>query len=221
MRRRSINYFSGESLLSVLLLSLMIQPVFSADLEEWDLMLEAYISFSSIEGDASIGRVTGVDVDVDFKTILENLELGAMLHAEAFHESNWGIIVDYGFMSLGSESTLPLDGVVDAKVRQGVFQSHLAYRLDLDNGMLDFYAGIRWWDNDVDVNINPAILPGTVSVDVGEDWVDLVVGARLYHPISDRWVLQLIGDIGGVTGADFTATLAAGLSIQMERKMDS
>jgi len=46
----------------------------------WNFMFEPYGMASNIEGDASVGRVTGAPVDVDFDTILENLELAGMLH---------------------------------------------------------------------------------------------------------------------------------------------
>ena len=54
---------------------------------EWSYEIEPYGLFANIEGDAGVGRATGAEVDVDFDTILENLELAAMLHFEAPHKN--------------------------------------------------------------------------------------------------------------------------------------
>jgi hypothetical protein len=53
---------------------------------------------TKIQGDASIGRVVGTPVDVDFSTILDNLDMAAMVHFEAHHKSGWGMVIDYVFM---------------------------------------------------------------------------------------------------------------------------
>ena len=115
---------------------------------------------------------------MDFSDILKALELGGMVHAEAFHNSNWGVMFDYGFMRLGDKSSLRFGGVLDATVRQGIFEAMLARRLQLQSGHFDLYASMRWWDNDIDVDIDAAILPGTISTEIDQNWVDPVVGGR-------------------------------------------
>jgi hypothetical protein len=68
--------------------------------DEWTFSVEPYVLAASIAGDASIGRVTGVEIDVDFSTILEKLEMAAMVHFEAHSGNGWGFALDYGFMDL-------------------------------------------------------------------------------------------------------------------------
>ena len=103
----------------------------------WTYEIEPYGLFSSIEGDASVGRITGAPVDVGFDDILKNLDLGAMLHFEAHNENGWGLALDYGFMSLGADITGPRGGVADVGVRQGVFEALLVRRKELAGGQLD------------------------------------------------------------------------------------
>ncbi len=93
----------------------------------WQWSLEPYLQASNIEGDASIGRVVGANVSLDTSDILEKLEIGAMIHAEALHDSGWGVMVDYAFMRLGDDLSGPLGGVVDMTLRQGVLEA-LAFR---------------------------------------------------------------------------------------------
>jgi hypothetical protein len=83
-------------------------------------------------------------------------------------------------------------------------------------GDLDYAVGFRWWNNDFDVTLDPAVLPGSPTVKVSEDWVDLVVGARWTIPLSEKWSLMVRGDIGGLgLQADFTAFLFADVKYTM------
>jgi hypothetical protein len=189
--------------------------------QDWSFEFEPYILASTIEGDAGIGRVTGVEVDVDLSDILEVLDMAFMGHFEVHHNSGWGMALDYGFMDLSADISGPLGGVLDAKVRQGVLEALLVRRVTSGDGHIDYLAGIRWWDNDIDATIDPAVLPGTVSSSVEEDWVDLVIGARWMNPLNDRWDFHFRGDIGGLgLESDFTSALAVGFRYQMTESMD-
>lgn len=183
-----------------------------ATAKDWSFQLEPYGVAANIEGDASVGRATGADVDVDFDTILENLDLAGMIHIEAHHSNGWGMILDYAFMDLGAKSSGSRGGVVDVDVRQATLEAMVSRRFQLDDARsIDLFAGIRWWDNDVDVTIDPALLPGTVDFEVEEDWVDMMIGARWIRSLSDKWAVHLRGDIGGLgIKSEFTASASLG-----------
>jgi len=192
-----------------------------ANAQEWSYQFEPYVLASTIEGDAGIGRATGVDVAVDFGDILEILDMGFMGHFEALHSGGWGVALDYGFMNLSADIVGPRGGVIDASVHQGVFEALLVRRKQLGNGYLDYLAGVRWWDNDIDVVVDPAVLPGTATPSVDQDWIDLVIGVRWSKPINDRWDFLLRGDIGGMgVESDFTSAIAAGVQFKMTDSMD-
>ncbi|MEN8199709.1 MAG: hypothetical protein ABFR63_06505 [Thermodesulfobacteriota bacterium] len=176
--------------------------------EGWDTELQLYVLGTHIEGDAAIGRAQGVPVDVDMDKILETLNMAAMVHLETVHQSGWGMALDYSFMDLEDDISGPQGGVLDANVRQGVFEADLLYRTPMGKGTVDYLAGIRWWDNDFDVTVNSLALPGPASADREVDWVDVFVGARLITPVSEKWEFRLRGDIGGFgLEADFTGCL--------------
>ncbi len=204
-------------------LSTMIMLVLSAtaDAQDWSFELEPYMLGSSIKGDTTVGRAAGVEIDVDLSDILEVLDIGGMGHFEAHHSSGWGAILDYGFMDLSDDISGPSGGVVRAKVRQGVFEALLARRRQLGNGYVDYLVGVRWWDNDIDVTIDPVALPGSATANVEEDWVDLIVGARWTNPLNDRWTFRFRGDIGGLgLEADFTTSVSAGFRYQISDGID-
>lgn len=187
---------------------------------DWEWSIEPYLMASNIEGDASVGRVVGADVSLDTSDILEKLEIGAMIHAEALHHSGWGVMVDYAFMRLGDDLSGPRGGVVDMTLRQGVLEAFAFRRFLHDHAYYDLYGGIRWWDNDIDITVNPAVLPGAAQASVEEDWVDPVIGGRYFYPLDDRWTLTVQGDIGGFgIGSDFSYGIAAGALYQISDVM--
>jgi len=192
----------------------------AANAQDWSYELEPYMLAASIEGDTSIGRVTGVPVSVDFSAILETLEAALMGHFEAQHSSGWGVILDYGFMDLRDDLSLPRGGIVSAKLRQGIFEALVSRRREIGDGYIDYLAGIRWWDNDIDVTVDPAVLPGSAATSIDGNWVDLIFGARWSNPINDRWTFKLRGDIGGLgVESDLTASVAAGVHFRMTDRM--
>jgi len=208
----------AQMFMTLMMLLLLTANAYAQD---WTYQVEPYVLASSIEGDTSISRATGLAVDVDFSDILEVLDIGAMGHFEAHHSSGWGTILDYGFMDLSDDIAGPRGGVVQAKVRQGVLEALVARRREIGNGYIDYLAGVRWWDNDIDVTIDAAVLPGTLIANIEEDWADLIVGVRWATQLNDKWTFKLRGDIGGLgLEADFTTSISAGLRYQLTEKID-
>jgi hypothetical protein len=190
-------------------------------LKNWSFDFEPYLMATSIEGNASIGRATGVEVDVEFSDILETLDMALMGHFEAHHMSGWGFWFDYGFMDLSQDISGPAGGVASADVRQGVLEAFALYRQELDHGKIDYLTGVRWWDNDIDATVDPAVYPGAKSINIDADWVDFVVGARWTHYFNQNWHFRLRGDIGGLgLSSDFTGTLSAGIIYVINDFMD-
>ena len=194
---------TSKMLLSALAAGTLALATNPANADAWSFQIEPYLLGVTIDGDAGVGRLTGVDVDVDTSDIVDNLDMGFMVHFAARHESGWGFAVDYAFMDLSADRTIGAGGVLDTDLFQGVFEALLLKGAGSGDAQLEYFAGVRWWNNEVDVVIDPAILPGTLTGSVEEDWVDLIIGARWINPVSERWSFLLKGDIGG-GGADFT-----------------
>ena len=193
----------------------------AADAQDWSYQFEPYVLASSIEGDAGIGRAVGVAVDVDFSDILEVLDMGLMGHFEAHHSNGWGVALDYGFMDLGADISGTRGGIVDAQIRQGVLEAMVVRRFPSGNGHIDYLAGVRWWDNDIDVIVDPAVLPGTTTFAIKQDWVDLIIGARWMNPVNDKWDFVFRADIGGLgVESDFTSAISTGFHYKMTDSMD-
>ncbi|WP_286263738.1 hypothetical protein [Thalassotalea atypica] len=208
---------------SLVMVGAIAANVYSSNVlaEDWTHQIEPYAMITSIEGDASVGRVTGVDVDVNFDTILDNLESAAMVHYEGHHSSGWGVIFDYGYMDLGGKKRNADGSSINAEVRQGVLELHAVYRNTLANGYLDYFGGVRWWDNDVEVDLTVAALPGDgISKEVKADWFDPVVGVRWLRKIDEDWTFLAQIDAGGFgIESDFTSSVQTGINYKISDLM--
>jgi len=209
----SSTLFAGEDIIPV-------EPVVDAPIvksEAWSYEFEPYLLVASMTGDTRLGPTPTVEIDMDFGDILEKLDIGFMAHFEAYNQNGWGIWIDYGFMDLSSDITGVVGGVTDMRMRQGIFEAFGMYRQPLGSGHIDYLAGIRWWDNDIDVSHN--ILP--LDVEVEEDWVDPVIGARWTTAINESWKFSAIGTIGGFgIGSDLSASGAIGVKYVISYLLD-
>ena len=207
--------------INLLAIALTASISFGANANDWALEVEPYLMATNIVGDASIGRVSGAPIDVDFTAILDNLDMAAMLHFEAHHKSGWGLAVDYGFMDLSQKKSNTRDGFIKVGLRQGVLETLGLYRTKYNSTMtIDYFAGVRWWDNDLELVVDPAIIAGSSNIKVKEDWLDVVVGMRINSQINKNWNFVARADIGGFgLSADFTSTVEAGATYRMSKSM--
>ena len=183
----------------------------------WSFEFEPYMLIASMSGDTIIGRSPTVEIDMDFGDILENLDIGAMAHFEAHNQNGWGLWLDYGFMDLSSDITGPVGGVTDMRMRQGILEAFAMYTQPLGDGNIDYLAGIRWWDNDIDVSHN--LLP--LDIEVEEDWVDPVVGARWSTALNDDWKFMMLGTVGGFgVGSDISVSGNIGVKYVISDLLD-
>jgi len=180
----------------VLIVTVFIHPGKGRAVEkdDWQFAVEPYLLATNIDGDTSVGRVSGATVDVSFSDILEHLEAAFMISAEVYHKSGWGLLINYGFMKLGADTSGPIGGVANAEVRQGVLETFIARKLTSSYGDFELYTGVRWWDNDIVVTIDPAIRPGSINLSVDEGWVDPVVGVRFGMSLSEKVDLVMRDD---------------------------
>lgn len=198
-----------------------VEPIIEAPVVEnkaWSFELEPYLMITNIDGTSKFGNFPTAELSVDFDTILDNLEMAAMVHMEAHHQSGWGFWIDYGFMDLANDID-PIKRIDSLQVRQGVLEVVGLYRQALPNGYVDYLAGIRWWDNDYDIDYTVPLLGRTDTLSKEVDWVDVIVGARYTHILNESWKLRIHGDIGG-GGSDFTAGASAGVIYTINDLLD-
>ena len=205
---------SSVAALSLLSAGGEILPVAKAPEVEkngWRNEFQLYVLVMWMNGNTQISRMRNkATVDMDPDDIYGNLKLGAMVHYEGIASNGWGVWLDYAFMNLGFDTDkVMIDG--STGFYQGILEAFVKYRSPLNVGYIDYYGGIRWWHNDINMDYNVDLgLPKTLSPKWSGtyDWVDPVVGARWTYPLNDKWSVRLRGDIGGFgIASDFTAAI--------------
>jgi hypothetical protein len=164
--------------------------------DEWQHSLAAYFVAASIDGQAGVRGLTA-DVDVPFHDIMDNLDGGLMLAYRGEH-GRYAVMADLIFLGQKQEA----DGLgyfgrtkATAKGDQLIVELDGAYLL---TDQLSVYAGLRYWDLDVDIDIHGGgPLGQTLSASGDETWVDPLVGLRYVWAFADRWSLVAKGDVGG------------------------
>jgi hypothetical protein len=175
---------------------------------DWEFQAAPYFWALSMDGDVTVkGRKA--DVDVSFSDIWDELNIALMLEYEA-RKGNWGLWGNTIYADLGGSDTHagPLTIEPTATVLwQGAGGSYRMGTWDLADSSgkhtpsvtVDTYFGIRYTYLDVDLDIK-----GLDDIDKSEDWLEPLVGVRTLWNLSERWSVNLAGDIGGVAfGSDF------------------
>jgi len=185
--------------------------------KSWSYQIEPYMLIASMNGTAKIGHTPTMEIDVDFGTILDHLDMGAMVHFEAHHQSGWGLWLDYGFMDLSSDINGNRGGLLSTSIRQGILEAYATYKQPLEVGYIEYFSGIRWWDNDLDIE-HSAI---TKSINLKDDWIDPVVGLKWSTTIYEDWKFNIESSIGGFgVGSDLSVGGIVGVSYVINDLLD-
>ena len=182
--------------------------------EDWQFQVTPWLWALSIGGDTTVRGIT-TDIDIGFSDILDQLNFGLFLEAEA-RKNRLGFYANLMYADLGTNAGV---GPLDIEVGSNVLMvgAGLGYRMGpwpLGDGsgvdrtvlVVDPFVGFRYTDLNVDLDVG-----GGPDVGTGQDWVDPVFGVRTILQIDPDWRLIALGDVGGFgAGSDLTWQ-AAGL----------
>lgn len=185
--------------------------------DRWEFKAAPYVWAVSLDGDMTVKGNT-VAVDVNIIDIIE--ESDSIFAFEGYFEArkgDWGGFVDgtYADLSMGgSVGALSADvdltyALVDfvAFYRVGTWSLSGASAGSGQDLSLEVLAGGRYTAMDVELDISTPG-PSTV-VDKRQDWVDPIVGGRVFLDLTDDLSLVFLGDVGGFgVGSDLSWNVA-------------
>ena len=154
-------------------------------LQHWRWTIAPYLAGVSLNGETTIGELQAT-LEGDALDHLGDIEFAFMAYVEAMR-SDWGAGLDIFYGELNATLSDP--------------SGELSTTLGTYTGMLirqvtprtRAYVGARW--NSLDAKI---VLRGTAGDTRKEkDWVDPVLGGSANRAIGDRWLLSVVGDVGG------------------------
>lgn len=201
-------------LLLVFLLSGMLaysQGIPPSKKEKWEFLLAPYVFMAGTSGDAVLGITGPSEIDLKFGDVLENLQFAFMLRGEAY-KGNWGIMVDYSYLKLGSEFDTPQEILRDITFKQSIFELFASRKFEKDWGVIHLFGGIRVWNYNMELAFQNIQIS---RITRKQDWVDPTIGGRIYYNVSDRFIAGLRADMGGFgLGSKFAFNLQPGIGYQ-------
>ncbi len=163
--------------------------------DDWRWSITPYIWGSDIQADVRFPAGQEISGEVQFDDILDKLDIGAQVHAEG-HRGKWGLFVDATYFSMsddGVRGPIATDGEIDMEMYEfaGVFTPGGAA------GPFSVFAGARIVELSLDLTFSGGFPNSPIERSADKSFTDFMVGARYVYPISDRWLVNLRGDVGG------------------------
>ena len=181
-------------LVACAILAMLYTPAFADDSSDsdWQFRLAPlYLWAVNISGDQTIGPIT-VPLELDFDDIFDSLETVFTANFEAIHNNQWGFLVDLSHIDIKDSQ-----GPVTVNFQNTLAEVDGLYRVASGEHNIDFLLGLRYTDQETKVKPAP--------LEVSQDWVDPIIGARWWWNFAEGWGLIVRGDIGGFgIGSDFT-----------------
>lgn len=149
------------------------------------------------------GQQVRVNFDWDFGNLIDDLDATFMIYGDARFGS-WSVFGDYTYTKVSPSSEanrLPNIDRIDTELKTQIGQLAVGYAMWEDQrnrqNRVELYGGARyyWTRNDVVFRSGPNDLDSRSK----DDWVDGVVGVRVFWELAPRWVAvgQLDGGWGG------------------------
>jgi hypothetical protein len=155
--------------------------------------------------------VQDASAGVDFKDLIDDLEIGFMGRVEA-QGDNFGGFVDVLFVGVGgNESRTNFDLNTDNDTTAMDLAFVWSPGPERMTGF-ELYGGLRYVDNDFHIVADPVppALP-TLEGGIDKSYTDMLLGARYIAPLSEHWRLTFMGDLsGGDTEGTFSLGAYAG-----------
>jgi hypothetical protein len=163
----------------------------------WEYTVAPFLIGAAMDGTVAV-KGQDVDLDVPFSDIMANLHFAGMGYF-AMKNDQWYLSGQLVYMNL-KQSQDVANGTAEVTVEETIADVAGGYRVSEQATLL---VGARLVDLRADLGFDgpQAGRNGKAS----KTWVDPFVGVAFLAPLSERWWLDLHGDIGGFgVGSDLT-----------------
>ena len=214
----------SKTILGALTLATALLPSASRAEEttnNWSFSIAPYLWIASLSAEASVptvgstpasgvqnlsGKASNVQ---EFDTKISG---GAMVAAAA-HYRSFGLLVDFNWLRLDTESVNPGTLYSSVNLRSDFIYSTaaLSYELPLRGKFhAELLAGVRIWNVSTDLAATSGDLPGFESSH-SQTWVSGLMGVNLRYDITHHWMLLGRGTVGGFSNSSIQWDLFGGV----------
>jgi len=145
---------------------------------------------------------SGARIDATFSQLLDNLKVdGAGMISGEWRKGKWSVFGDWTHVRVKSNSAPPFGALysgVGGEVTGDVGQVAVGYAMnDAADARVDLYGGVRYYDVDVKLDLQPGALAAR-SFSTSGTWTDGIIGVRFNGRLkSSNWYELLQADVGG------------------------
>ncbi len=185
--------------------------------ERWEFAFAPYLWAAGLEGTIAQFGLAPTDIDLSFSDILENLDMAAMVVAEA-RRGRFGIFADIVYTDISGGGSGPA-GIFSASLENQLFAgtAMAEYRVIEDGrSSVDVMAGARVWSVNTDVRITAGVGAGFSGSD-SATWVDPMVGVKGRWQGASPWYLTgwgMVGGFGVSSDIDWDVMAGAGYEVR-------
>jgi hypothetical protein len=174
----------------------------------WHFELTGYAWATSLSGNAGVGRYPSAPFFASFGDILKHFQGAFMGSAIARNDTFIGG-VDLIWSRVGTGLTFknpdsPLYGVgADLKLSSTIVTGFGGLRIPIGPPNLALYGtvGARYFNDRLSVTLRTPVFGFERSATGNRDWVDPVIGLAGTYRIDDRWFVNGLADIGGLSNS--------------------
>jgi len=192
--RKPVKYILSVIFLACVCLAPLVHAQDFSDEPDWK--VTAYLWTMALDGTAGIGPIES-DLDLSFSDLLSALNYGGAIALRR----DWGrnlFVADLQYYSLSPDPVkTPLGGTVSTDLDQPIVQFYYGRKTATSKGYFAWLAGVRYMELDTNLSWNPGFdILDKRTRSASPDFTDFVVGGIYNRSISDKWKLNLQGDIG-------------------------
>jgi hypothetical protein len=180
----------------------------SSGTKNWEFGLAPmYLWATNLGGELTVKAQTQ-SLELDFDEIFDKLEAVFTLHFEGLYKKKWGFLFDFNYIDISDSITTPGPGAANINVdfENNIVELGGIYRFyEKGPHIFEGLGGARFTNLDAEINITGGPPPIPQRIDAKQEWWDPILGLRYKWQISEKWMLNLRGDIGSGFGAGDTS----------------
>jgi hypothetical protein len=207
----------------------LTRPAYSEPVENWSYEATPYLHAAGLKGTIG-GRGVTTHTDISFGDVLSHLDI-ALQGTFVARKGPLSLGLDAEYIRLSDEDSrsvtgpagrATVQGKLEATITLSILQGTVGYLVYDKETRIDLIGALRATKLNADLDLKGTLSVGddvfgkSRSIDGSKDWVDVVAGARILHPISDQVALMGYFDVGA-GGSDRTWQFVAGVNWQVAR----
>ena len=167
--------------------------------DEWHFAVSPYLWFPGVHGTATGPNGRGLGFRASPGDLLSNFRFGLMGAVEGSRK-HLVITGDLLWIRLEDDRAIPFPGLAATSATIKASEFFLTPKVGLrlinrEKVKIDALTGLRYWHLGQNLKFNPSLL--ALNFSGSQDFVDPLVGGRIETALSERILVNVLGDVGG------------------------